>query len=40
MNTLVGAVSMVSMTQSAANWRNTHIHVDSTHSLTHFTSTQ
>ena len=26
--------------QSAANWRNTHTHVDRTHSLTHFTSTQ
>ena len=26
---------MVTMAQSAANWRNTHIHVDRTHSLTH-----
>ena len=31
---------MVTMAQSAANWRNTHTHVDRTHSLTHFTSTQ
>ena len=26
---------MVNMAQSTANWRNTHTHVDSTHSLTH-----
>ena len=31
---------MVTMAQSAANWRNTHTHVDCTHLLTHFTSTQ
>ena len=31
---------MVTMTQSAANWRITHTHMDRTHSLTHFTSTQ
>ena len=38
---LIGAVPMVTMTQSAANWRNTHTHVDRTHSLTHWlTSTQ
>ena len=28
------------LTLIGANWRNTHTHVDSTHSLTHFTSTQ
>ena len=26
---------MVIVAQSAANWRNTHTHVDHTHSLTH-----
>ena len=26
---------MVTMAQSATNWRNTHAHVDRTHSLTH-----
>ena len=26
---------MVTMAQSAANWRNTHTHMDRTHSLTH-----
>ena len=26
---------MVAMAQSAANWHNTHSHVDRTHSLTH-----
>ena len=26
---------MVTMAQSAANWGNTHTHVDRTHSLTH-----
>ena len=26
---------MVTMAQSAANWRNTHTHVERTHSLTH-----
>ena len=26
---------MVTMAESAANWRNTHTHVDRTHSLTH-----
>ena len=31
---------MVTMAQSAANWRHTHTHMDRTHSLTHFTSTQ
>ena len=31
---------MVTMAQSAVNRRNTHTHVDRTHSLTHFTSTQ
>ena len=31
---------MVTMAQSAANWCNTHTHVDRTYSLTHFTSTQ
>ena len=31
---------MVTRSQSAANWRNTHTHVDRTHSLTHFTATQ
>ena len=39
----MGAVPMVTMhgskrrelAQSAANWRNTHTRVDSTHSLTH-----
>ena len=30
---------MVTMAQSAAKWRNTHAHMDRTHSLTH-TSTQ
>ena len=29
------AVPMVTMAQSAANWRNTHTHVDRMHSLTH-----
>ena len=29
------AVPMVTMAQSASNWRNTHTHVDCTHSLTH-----
>ena len=32
---LIGAIPMVTMTQSAANWRNTHTHMDGTHSLTH-----
>ena len=27
---------MVTMAQSAANWHNTHTHMDHTHSLTHF----
>ena len=31
---------MVTMAQSAANWRNMHTDVDHTHSLTHFTSAQ
>ena len=31
---------MITMAQSAANWRNTHTRVDRTYSLTHFTSTQ
>ena len=31
---------MVTMAQSAANWHNTHTHMDRTHSLTRFTSTQ
>ena len=31
---------MVTVAQSAANWRNTHTHMDRTHSLTHFASTQ
>ena len=35
--TLIGAVTMA---QSAANWRNTHTHMDNTYSLTHFTLTQ
>ena len=26
---------MVTMAQRAANWRNTHTHIDGTHSLTH-----
>ena len=26
---------MVTMAESAANWRNTHTHMDRTHSLTH-----
>ena len=30
-----GAVPMVTVVQSAANWRNTLTHVDRTHSLTH-----
>ena len=29
------AIPMVTMAQSAANWRNTHTHMDRTHSLTH-----
>ena len=33
--TLIGAIPMVIMAQSAANWRNTHTHMDRTHSLTH-----
>ena len=32
---LLGAIPMVTMAQSAANWRNTHTHVDRTHSGTH-----
>ena len=39
----MGAIPMVIMPQSAANWRNAHIKVDRTHSLTHLqqvTSTQ
>ena len=28
------------VTQSAANWRNTHTHMDRTQSLTHLQSTQ
>ena len=31
---------MVTMAQSAANWHNTHAHMDRMHSLTHYTSTQ
>ena len=31
---------MVTMAQSAANWRNTHTHMDRMYSLTHFTSAQ
>ena len=31
---------MVAMAQSAANWHNTHTHMDRMHSVTHFTSTQ
>ena len=38
--TLIGAVPIITMAQSAANWRNTHTDVDRTHSLSHFTSTQ
>ena len=38
--TLIGVVAMVTMVQSAANWRNTHTHTGRTHLLTHFTSTQ
>ena len=34
MKNLIGAVPMVTMAQSAANWRNTHTHVDGMHSLT------
>ena len=33
--TLMGAIPMVTVAQSAANWRNTHTHVDRTRSLTH-----
>ena len=33
-------IPMVTMAQSAVNWRNTHTLMDRTHSLTHFTSTQ
>ena len=32
---IIGAVPMVTMAQSAANWHNTHTHIDHTHSLTH-----
>ena len=31
-------VPMVMVAQSAANWCNTHIHADSTHSFTHLQS--
>ena len=34
--TLIGAIPMVIMAQSAANWRNTHTRTDRTHSLTHW----
>ena len=30
----MGTISMVTMAQSAANWRNTHTHMDRMHSLT------
>ena len=33
--TLLGAVPMVTMAQSAANWHNIHTHMDRTHLLTH-----
>ena len=39
LRTLTSAIPMVTMAQSAGNWRNTHTHIDSTHSLTHFSST-
>ena len=35
MKNLIGSVSMVSVAQRVANWRNTHTDVDRTHSLTH-----
>ena len=35
MKILIDAVSMVTIAQSAATWRNTHTHVGRTHSLTH-----
>ena len=35
LRTLIGVIPMVTMAQSAANWRNTHTHMDRTHSLTH-----
>ena len=31
------AIPMVTMAQNAVNWRNTHTHMDRTHSLTHLT---
>ena len=31
---LLGAIPMVTKAERAANWRNTHTHVDRTHSLT------
>ena len=33
--TLIGAIPMVTVAESAVNWRNTHTHMDRTHSLTH-----
>ena len=33
---IIGAIPMITMSESAANWRNTHTHEDRTHSLTHF----
>ena len=38
-NTIIGAILMVTMAQSAMNWRYTHTHMDHTQSLAHFTST-
>ena len=32
---VIDAVPMVTMSQSAANWRNTQTHVDRSHSPTH-----